>query len=69
MAVYYLSPELQQKVKQMPVMDPIKKAIAQKHRLYMKICRECGARNAPSAVKCRKCRSKNLRWKKRELVK
>ena len=53
----------------MPVMDPIKKAIAQKHRLYMKICRECGARNAKSAVKCRKCRSKNLRWKKRELTK
>jgi large subunit ribosomal protein L40e len=53
----------------MPVMDPIKKAIAQKHRLHMKICRECGARNAASAVKCRKCRSKNLRWKKRELVK
>jgi len=53
----------------MPVMDPIKKAIAQKHRLYMKICRECGVRNAATAVKCRKCRSKNLRWKKRELVK
>ncbi len=52
----------------MPITDPIKKAIAQKARLHMKICRECGARNAPTAKKCRKCRSKNLRWKKRELV-
>ncbi|MDH5448912.1 MAG: 50S ribosomal protein L40e [Candidatus Bathyarchaeota archaeon] len=52
----------------MPVTDLQKKTIAQRHRLYMKICRQCGARNAPSAVKCRKCRSKNLRWKKRELI-
>ncbi|UCB59909.1 MAG: 50S ribosomal protein L40e [Candidatus Bathyarchaeota archaeon] len=52
----------------MPVTDLQKKTIAQRHRLYMKICRECGVRNAPTAVKCRKCRSKNLRWKKRELV-
>ncbi|MGD8506807.1 MAG: 50S ribosomal protein L40e [Candidatus Bathyarchaeota archaeon] len=52
----------------MPITDPFKKTIAQKHRLYMKICRECGVRNASSATKCRKCRSKNLRWKKRELV-
>jgi large subunit ribosomal protein L40e len=53
----------------MPIMDPLKKTLAQQRRLYMKICRECGARNAASAVKCRKCRSKNLRWKKREIVK
>ncbi len=53
----------------MPITDPFKKAIAQQHRLYMKICRDCGARNAMSAVKCRKCRSKNLRYKKREIVK
>ncbi|MCW3985196.1 MAG: 50S ribosomal protein L40e [Candidatus Bathyarchaeota archaeon] len=52
----------------MPVTDLQKKAIAQRHRLHMKICRKCGARNAPTAVKCRKCRSKNLRWKRRELV-
>ena len=37
-------------------MDPFKKTLAQKHRLYMKICRECGVRNSSSAVKCRKCR-------------
>jgi len=53
----------------MPILDPVKKAIAQKHRLYMKICRDCGARNAATSTKCRKCKSKNLRWKKRELVK
>jgi len=51
----------------MPITDVVKKQLAQKHRLYYKICRSCGARNAPSAVKCRKCKSKNLRWKKREL--
>jgi ubiquitin-large subunit ribosomal protein L40e len=54
---------------EMPILDPIKKSIAQKHRLHMKICRDCGARNAATALKCRKCKSKNLRWKKRELVK
>ncbi|HIE14411.1 TPA: 50S ribosomal protein L40e [Candidatus Bathyarchaeota archaeon] len=50
----------------MPITDPIKRSIAQRRRLYLKICRNCGARNAPTAVKCRKCRSKNLRWKRRE---
>ncbi|MEM2101954.1 MAG: 50S ribosomal protein L40e [Candidatus Bathyarchaeia archaeon] len=53
----------------MPITDPIKKTIAQKRRLYFKICRVCGVRNASSAIKCRKCHSKNLRWKKREIVK
>jgi len=52
----------------LPITDPFKKAIAQQHRLYMKICRDCGARNAASAVKCRKCHGKSLRWKKREIV-
>ncbi|MCK4952817.1 50S ribosomal protein L40e [Candidatus Bathyarchaeota archaeon] len=52
----------------MPITDPFKKALAQRHRLYMKICRKCGVRNAPTSTKCRKCKSKNLRWKKRELV-
>jgi len=52
----------------MPITDPFKKALAQRRRLYMKICRECGARNATSAVKCRKCHSRSLRWKKREIV-
>ncbi|MDT7877521.1 MAG: 50S ribosomal protein L40e [Candidatus Caldarchaeales archaeon] len=41
--------------------------LAQRRRLHYKICRNCGARNAPDAEKCRKCRSRNLRWKKREI--
>ena len=53
----------------MPILDPVKKSIAQQHRLYMKICRDCGSRNAATALKCRKCKGKNLRWKKREIVK
>jgi len=51
----------------MPITDVAKKRIAQQHKLYLKICRTCGARNPANAVKCRKCRGKNLRWKKREL--
>jgi len=51
----------------MPITDFFKRTLAQKHKLYYKICRKCGVKNAPSAWKCRKCRSTNLRWKKREL--
>jgi len=51
----------------MPLTDLVKKRIAQEHRLYMKICRDCGARNSSQSNKCRNCRGKNLRWKKREL--
>lgn len=51
----------------MPITDIFKKTLAQKSRLYYKICRHCGVRNAGSAEKCRKCHSTNLRWKKREL--
>ena len=50
----------------MPITDPFKKALAQQHRLYMKICRDCGARNAMSAVKFL---LRHLRFKKREIVK
>ncbi|MDH5361688.1 MAG: 50S ribosomal protein L40e [Nitrososphaeria archaeon] len=53
----------------MPIRDPTLLQIAQKRRLYFKICRRCGARNPPGAVKCRKCRSYNLRWKRREIKK
>jgi len=42
-----------------------KKALAQKYRLFYKICRNCGAKNPPTAEKCRWCHSKNLRWKRR----
>lgn len=51
----------------MPVTDMFKRTIAQQSRLYYKICRQCGVRNASTAYKCRKCKSSNLRWKKREL--
>ncbi|MEM2123398.1 MAG: 50S ribosomal protein L40e [Candidatus Bathyarchaeia archaeon] len=51
----------------MPISDVVKKQLAQRHRLYYKVCRNCGARNPPSAARCRKCRSYNLRWKNREL--
>jgi len=44
-----------------------KRELAKKYKLYYKICRNCGAKNSPSAVKCRRCKSKNLRWKKRTL--
>ncbi|MFN3967244.1 MAG: 50S ribosomal protein L40e [Endomicrobiia bacterium] len=53
----------------MPIQDQEVLSIAQKKRLFFKICRECGARNPPTATKCRKCRKKNLRWKKRERTK
>ncbi|MFH1327915.1 MAG: 50S ribosomal protein L40e [Candidatus Bathyarchaeota archaeon] len=51
----------------MPITDIVKKTLAQRNRLYFKICRKCGVKNSTSATKCRKCRSTNLRWKKREL--
>lgn len=49
----------------MPVtLDPEKLRIVLEHRFNYKICRNCGARNPPEAVKCRRCGSKNLRLKK-----
>jgi large subunit ribosomal protein L40e len=51
----------------MPVTDIVKRRIAQRHKLYVKICRSCGVRNPSNAVKCRKCRGKNLRWKNRDI--
>ncbi|HDM24188.1 50S ribosomal protein L40e [archaeon] len=50
----------------MPIKDPFKLRLAQYHKLFMKVCMKCGARNALSADKCRKCKSKRLRLKKRE---
>ena len=51
----------------MPVADPLKKQIAQKARLYMKICISCGARLDINATRCRKCKSSSLRLKNRAL--
>ena len=42
----------------MPITDPIKRQIAQRKRLYLKICFKCGARNSMAATRCRKCHSK-----------
>src|SRR2546429_13421 len=51
----------------MPITDAMKKQLAQKHRLFFKICRTCGSRNSPNAYRCRRCRGDNLRWKKRAI--
>jgi large subunit ribosomal protein L40e len=50
----------------MPIADPVLIQLAQRRRLFSKICRKCGAKNAFAAVKCRRCKSNNLRAKKRE---
>ncbi|MCZ6582188.1 MAG: 50S ribosomal protein L40e [Thaumarchaeota archaeon] len=51
----------------MPITDITKKQLAQKARLYFKICFYCGARNPMAATRCRKCRRSNLRLKNRTL--
>ncbi|MHA1699787.1 MAG: 50S ribosomal protein L40e [Promethearchaeota archaeon] len=53
----------------MPIKDPFARKIAQYHLLYVQICRKCGAKNPFSAKKCRRCHSKRLRQKKREVRK
>jgi large subunit ribosomal protein L40e len=49
-----------------PVNDPVKVQIVTARILNKKVCRECGALNPPRATKCRRCRSYNLRPKKKE---
>ena len=39
---------------------------AEKRLLNKKICMKCGASNAPKAIRCRRCRSKELRIKAKE---
>ncbi|MCP8310048.1 MAG: 50S ribosomal protein L40e [Candidatus Methylarchaceae archaeon HK02M1] len=51
----------------MPITDVIKKQLAQKRRLFFKICLKCGSKNPLSATRCRKCRSESLRLKNRSL--
>ncbi|MCY0849278.1 50S ribosomal protein L40e [Sulfuracidifex metallicus] len=51
----------------MPLTDPEKLQIVQKRVFIKKVCRECGALNSVRATKCRKCHSRNLRLKKKEL--
>lgn len=51
----------------MPITDVIKKQIAQKRRLYFKICFKCGAKNPIGAERCRKCHGNQMRLKNRTL--
>lgn len=51
----------------MPITDTFKKQIAQRRRLFFKICFKCGAKNHIDAVRCRKCRGDQLRLKNRTL--
>jgi len=41
-----------------------KRQLARRFYFEMKVCRDCGSRNAPTATQCRRCRSKNLRKRK-----
>jgi len=50
----------------MPITDPELIAIVEQRVLNKKVCRKCGALNPPSAEKCRRCKSKNLRPKKKK---
>jgi len=51
----------------MPIADVTKKQIAQKRRLFLKVCLRCGARNALQAARCRKCHASVLRLKNRSV--
>jgi large subunit ribosomal protein L40e len=51
----------------LPIADATKKQIAQKRRLFFKVCLRCGARNPINAERCRKCKSKDLRLKNRSV--
>jgi large subunit ribosomal protein L40e len=49
----------------LPITDVTKKQIAQKRRLFLKVCLICGARNSLAASRCRKCHGSELRLKNR----
>jgi large subunit ribosomal protein L40e len=51
----------------MPITDVIKKQIAQKRRLFFKICFKCRAKNPIGAERCRKCHGSQMRLKNRTL--
>ena len=50
----------------MPIRDPELLKIVHDRVLNKLVCRKCGALNPPGAVKCRRCRSRNLRPKRSE---
>lgn len=51
----------------MPITDVEKKQLAQKKRLFFKICLKCSTRNHIDATMCRKCKGSKLRNKNRAL--
>ena len=51
----------------MPITDVAKKQLAQKRRLFFKICLRCGKKNAINATRCRSCKGSDLRLKNRAL--
>jgi len=51
------------------ILDPELMKIVEARVLNKKVCRRCGALNPPSATRCRRCRSDNLRPKKKEVSK
>ena len=51
----------------MPIADSTKKQIAEKRRLFLKVCLRCGARNPLDAERCRKCKPSDLRLKNRSV--
>ncbi len=51
----------------MTITDAFKKQLAQKRKLFFKICWRCGAKNSIVAERCRKCRNTQLRLKNRTL--
>ena len=51
----------------MPIAAAAKKQIAQRRRLFLKVCLRCGARNPIGAERCRKCKTSDLRLKNRSV--
>ena len=51
----------------MPITDVVKKQIAQKRRLFFKICFKCRSKNPIGAERCRKCHANQMRLKNRTL--
>ncbi|PUA33587.1 MAG: 50S ribosomal protein L40e [Zestosphaera tikiterensis] len=51
----------------MPVNDPALLKIVEARLLNKMVCRKCGALNPPGATKCRRCRSRDLRPKKKRV--
>jgi large subunit ribosomal protein L40e len=50
----------------MSLRDPVKLELARRYLLEKKVCRACGVTNPLSATKCRKCHSRNLRFKRKK---